>query len=115
MPPVVPPFLIGLIAAPLAKRIAKPLMRGLVKTSVSLVMEVKRAASEANEGIHDFAAEVTAEMIAVQMARDARVRSDGETKHDHDPEGDADAAPHGEHGAKHSAKPRAAAIAAKGN
>ncbi|WP_416978366.1 DUF5132 domain-containing protein [Streptomyces sp. T028] len=68
MPPVVPPFLIGLIAAPLAKRVVKPLMRGLVKTSVGLVLEVKRAAHEASEGLQDLAAEVTAEVVAAQMA-----------------------------------------------
>ncbi len=68
MPPVVPPFLIGLIAAPLAKRIVTPLMKGLVKTSVGLVMEVKRAAHEASEGLHDLAAEVTAEVMAAQLA-----------------------------------------------
>ncbi|MEU1515945.1 DUF5132 domain-containing protein [Streptomyces sp. NPDC005811] len=68
MPPVVPPFLIGLIAAPLAKRVVKPLMRGLVKTSVGLVLEVRRAAHEASEGLQDLAAEVTAEVVAAQMA-----------------------------------------------
>ncbi|MEU1180983.1 DUF5132 domain-containing protein [Streptomyces sp. NPDC005820] len=68
MPPVVPPFLIGLIAAPLAKRIVKPVMRGLVKTSVGLVLEVRRAAHEAGEGLHDLAAEVTAEVVAAQQA-----------------------------------------------
>ncbi|MFI1047686.1 DUF5132 domain-containing protein [Streptomyces griseoruber] len=72
MPPVVPPFLIGLIAAPLAKRVVKPLMRGLVKTSVGLVLEVGRVAHEAREGVQDLAAEVTAEVtaevVAAQMA-----------------------------------------------
>ncbi|MCX4765820.1 DUF5132 domain-containing protein [Streptomyces sp. NBC_01275] len=68
MPPVVPPFLIGLIAAPLAKRVVKPLMRGLVKTSVGLVLEVRRAAHEASEGLQDLAAEVTAEVVAAQMS-----------------------------------------------
>ncbi|MEU3614837.1 DUF5132 domain-containing protein [Streptomyces sp. NPDC006872] len=67
MPPVLPPFLIGLIAAPLARRVVKPLMRGLVKTSVGLVLEVKRAAHEASEGLQDLAAEVTAEVVAAQM------------------------------------------------
>ncbi|MEV6951660.1 DUF5132 domain-containing protein [Streptomyces sp. NPDC051183] len=69
MLPVVPPFLIGLLAAPLVKRIAKPLMRGVVKTSVGLVMEVKRVAHETNEEIQDLAAEVTAEVIAAEMSR----------------------------------------------
>ncbi|MBO1414142.1 DUF5132 domain-containing protein [Streptomyces sp. FH025] len=66
MPPVVPPFLIGLVVAPLAKRLLKPLVRGVVKTSVGLVMEVKKAAHEASENIHDLAAEVAADMVAAQ-------------------------------------------------
>ncbi|MFD3586802.1 DUF5132 domain-containing protein [Streptomyces sp. NPDC058683] len=68
MPPVVPPFLIGLIIAPLAKRVLKPLVRGVVTTSVGLVMEVKKAAQEAGENIHDLAVEVAAEMVAAQIA-----------------------------------------------
>ncbi|MEU9401186.1 DUF5132 domain-containing protein [Streptomyces sp. SID4985] len=104
MPPVVPPFLIGLIAAPLAKRLFKPLMRGIVKTSVGLALEVKKVTAEAGENIHDLAAEVAAEMVAAQIAagdgeagsgggreaaasgtpKDARdgvaARSDGETR-----------------------------------
>ncbi|MER7753834.1 DUF5132 domain-containing protein [Kitasatospora sp. NPDC097643] len=70
MPPVVPPFLVGLIVAPLAKRIAKPLLRGIVKTSIGLVVEVKKVAHEASEGIQDLAAEVTAEMSGSDVAVD---------------------------------------------
>lgn len=68
MPPVVPPFLIGLIAAPLAKRFLKPLMRGVVTTSVGIVMEVKKAAHAAGENINDLAAEVAADVMASQIA-----------------------------------------------
>ncbi|MGX1542001.1 DUF5132 domain-containing protein [Streptomyces adustus] len=68
MPPVVPPFLIGLITASLVKRLGKPLMRGIVKTSVGLGIEVKRAVQEAGEGIQDLAAEATAEVLAVKTA-----------------------------------------------
>ncbi|WP_078900972.1 DUF5132 domain-containing protein [Actinacidiphila yeochonensis] len=71
MPPVVPPFLIGLIAASLAKRLGKPLMRGIIKTSLGLGIEVKKAVHEASEGIQDLAAEATAEMLAVQMTHGA--------------------------------------------
>ncbi|MFD7878864.1 DUF5132 domain-containing protein [Streptomyces sp. NPDC059766] len=71
MPPVVPPFLIGLITASLVKRLGKPLMRGLVKTSVGLGMEVKRAVQEAGEGIQDLAAEATAEVLTAQTAQGA--------------------------------------------
>ncbi|MEU4153589.1 DUF5132 domain-containing protein [Streptomyces sp. NPDC026659] len=78
MPPVVPPFLIGLIAAPLAKRLFKPLMRGIVKTSVGLALEVKKVTAEAGENIHDLAAEVAAEMVAAQIAAgDGEARSAG--------------------------------------
>ncbi|MFC8447923.1 DUF5132 domain-containing protein [Kitasatospora sp. NPDC057223] len=67
MPPVVPPFLIGLVLAPLAKRLIKPLVRGVVKTSVGLVLEVKKAAQEAGENIHDLATEVAADVMAAQI------------------------------------------------
>ncbi|MER5846152.1 DUF5132 domain-containing protein [Streptomyces sp. NPDC002012] len=76
MPPVVPPFLFGLIAAPLARRLLKPLMRGVVKASVGLAVEVKKATLEAGENIHDLAAEVAAEMVAAQIAAgDVEARS----------------------------------------
>lgn len=76
MPPVVPPFLVGLIAGPLAKRLLKPLMRGVVKTSVGLALEVKKATLEAGENIHDLAAEAAAEMAAAQItAGDLDIRS----------------------------------------
>ncbi|MFK0112656.1 DUF5132 domain-containing protein [Streptomyces sp. NPDC091217] len=68
MPPVVPPFLIGLFIAPLAKRLLKPLVRGVVTTSVGVVMEVRKAAHEAGENIQDLAAEVAADMVAAQIA-----------------------------------------------
>ncbi|MFJ7962421.1 DUF5132 domain-containing protein [Streptomyces sp. NPDC096324] len=77
MPPVVPPFLIGLIVAPLAKRVLKPLMRGVVTTSVGLVMEVRKAAQEAGENIHDLAVEVAAEMVAAQIASDDQGPTEG--------------------------------------
>ncbi|GAA3952069.1 hypothetical protein GCM10022384_02140 [Streptomyces marokkonensis] len=67
MPPIVPPFLIGLIAAPLAKRLFKPLVRGVVTTSVGVVMEVKKAAHAAGENINDLAAEVAADVMASQI------------------------------------------------
>ncbi|MEU2393781.1 DUF5132 domain-containing protein [Streptomyces sp. NPDC007369] len=67
MPPVVPPFLIGLIVAPLAKRLLKPLVRGVVKTSVGVVMEVNKAAREAGENIHGLAVEAAADMAAARI------------------------------------------------
>ncbi|MBU6529717.1 DUF5132 domain-containing protein [Streptomyces sp. NPDC057245] len=67
MPPVVPPFLIGLVAVPLAKRFLKPLVRGVIVTSVGVVMDVKKAAHEAGESINDLAAEVAADVVATQI------------------------------------------------
>ncbi|MFC8226299.1 DUF5132 domain-containing protein [Streptomyces sp. NPDC057287] len=88
MPPVVPPFLIGLIAAPLTKRLLKPMLRGVVKASVGIVMEVKKAAHEAGENIHDLASEVAADVVAAQLAA-----------------GEADGNPaDGQHSAGHGAK-----------
>ncbi|MGV9340181.1 DUF5132 domain-containing protein [Streptomyces sp. NPDC003688] len=75
MPPVVPPFLIGLITASVAKKFGKPVLRGLVRTSVGLGMSVKRVVHEAGEGIHDIAAEATAEVLAVQLTQEAEHRT----------------------------------------
>lgn len=68
MPLGVSPFFIGLIVAPLGKRLLKPLMRGVVKASVGIAMEVKKAAHETGENIHDLAAEVAADVVAAQIA-----------------------------------------------
>ncbi|MFF7796523.1 DUF5132 domain-containing protein [Streptomyces olivaceus] len=68
MPPVVPPFLIGLVAVPLAKRFLKPLVRGVITTSVGVVMDVKKAAHEAGENLNDLAAEAAADVMATQLA-----------------------------------------------
>ncbi|MFF8594395.1 DUF5132 domain-containing protein [Streptomyces sp. NPDC015220] len=77
MAPVVPPFLVGLVAAPLVKRVAKPLVRGIVKTSVGLTLEIKRAAIEAGDEIQDLTAQVAAEKM-VNSSRTRRVQADGE-------------------------------------
>ncbi len=67
MPPVLPPFLLGLIMAPIVKRMAMPLARGIIQTSVNLAVEVKRAAQEAGEDLQDLAAEATSEMFAAEF------------------------------------------------
>ncbi|WP_335980808.1 MULTISPECIES: DUF5132 domain-containing protein [Streptomycetaceae] len=76
MPPVVPPFLVGLIVAPLAKRLLRPVVSGVVRTSVGIAMEVKKAAYEVGENLNDLAAEVTADVVAAQITgADAGARS----------------------------------------
>ncbi|MFI0812132.1 DUF5132 domain-containing protein [Streptomyces echinatus] len=74
MLPAVAPFLVGVMAAPLAKRVAKPLVRGVIKTSVGLTLEVRRAVVEAGEGIQDLTAQVAAEKLA-SSARTRAVES----------------------------------------
>jgi hypothetical protein len=48
-PPVVLPFLLGVVTAPFVVRIIKPLFRGVVKTATGVALEVKAAAAEAGE------------------------------------------------------------------
>ncbi|MEU1177876.1 DUF5132 domain-containing protein [Streptomyces sp. NPDC005820] len=76
MPPVVPPFLIGLITAPVLKRVVKPLVRGVVMTSVGLALEVRRAAVETGAQIQDLTAEVVAEKQA-RSGGAPRAKADG--------------------------------------
>ncbi|GGL95241.1 hypothetical protein GCM10010129_43860 [Streptomyces fumigatiscleroticus] len=77
MLPVVPPFLVGMAAAPLVKRVAKPLVRGVIKTSVGLTLEIRRAVIEAGEDIQSLTAEVAAEELA-RSARTHGAKVDGE-------------------------------------
>lgn len=66
--PVLLPYLVGIVTAPLAAKIIKPLFRGVVKTTVGVAMEVKRVAAEAGEEIQDIAAEVSVEKVAADKA-----------------------------------------------
>ncbi|WP_254646288.1 DUF5132 domain-containing protein [Streptomyces sp. GbtcB6] len=74
MLPAVAPFAVGVITAPLAKRVAKPLVRGVIKTSVGLALEVKRAVIEAGEEIQGLTAQAAAEKLA-SSARTGGVES----------------------------------------
>ncbi|MFB7508713.1 DUF5132 domain-containing protein [Streptomyces broussonetiae] len=74
MLPAVAPFVVGVITAPLAKRVAKPLVRGVIKTSVGLTFEVKRAVIEAGEEIQSLTVQAAAEELA-SSARPGGVKS----------------------------------------
>ncbi|MFE9174300.1 DUF5132 domain-containing protein [Streptomyces kebangsaanensis] len=52
-------------------------MRGIIKTSVGLTFEVRRAAIEAGEEVQDLTAQVAAEKLT-SSARTRRARADGE-------------------------------------
>ena len=62
------PYLIGVVTAPLVARVLKPMLRGAVKTSVGVALEVRKAAAEAGEEIQDIAAEVNVEKVAADKA-----------------------------------------------
>lgn len=61
---VVAPYLIGVVTAPLVARIFRPLFRGVIKTTVGVALEAKRAAAEVREEFQDIAAEASIERAA---------------------------------------------------
>ena len=65
---VVAPFLIGVVTAPLVARVFRPLFRGVIKTTVGVALEAKRAAAEVREEFQDIAAEATVERAAADEA-----------------------------------------------
>lgn len=67
--PVMAPYLIGLVTAPLVAKIVKPILRGTVKASVGLALEVKKAAAEAGEEFHGLKAEVAADKAGGPVGR----------------------------------------------
>lgn len=62
------PYLVGVVTAPLAAKVIKPVLRGVVKATVGVALEVKRAAAEAGEELQDIAAEVSVEKVASDEA-----------------------------------------------
>ncbi|HET9117796.1 MAG TPA: DUF5132 domain-containing protein [Pseudonocardiaceae bacterium] len=60
------------MTAPLVVKVVKPVVRGVVKASVGLALEVKKAAAEAGEEIQGLAAEVSSDK-ATQSAIGADV------------------------------------------
>jgi hypothetical protein len=70
--PVLLPYLIGIVTAPLAAKIIKPIFRGVVKTTMGVALEVKRVAAEAGEELQDIAAEVSVEKVAANKAAKAQ-------------------------------------------
>jgi hypothetical protein len=52
---ILAPYLIGVVTAPLAKKVLKPMWRGIVRTTAGVALEVKRTAAEASEEVQDIA------------------------------------------------------------
>jgi hypothetical protein len=61
------PFVAGVVAAPLVKGIVKPLVLGIVTTSVGVGLELKRAVLRTGEGLQDLAAEASADRFAAEV------------------------------------------------
>lgn len=57
------PYFIGVVTAPLVGMIVKPLVRGTVKTTIGVGLQVKKLAAEAAEDMQDLAAEASAEFV----------------------------------------------------
>lgn len=66
MPLFLPAYLIGVLTAPLARRVIEPLLRSTVKASVELALQAKKLAAEATEEFQDIAAEASFEMAAAE-------------------------------------------------
>lgn len=62
------PYLIGVVTAPLVARVFKPLFRGVIKTTMGVALEAKRAAAEVREEFQDIAAEASVEKAAADEA-----------------------------------------------
>lgn len=60
------PYLLGLVMAPLAGAVIKPLLRSTVKAAVGLGLQARKIAAEAREEFQDLAAEASAEMSAAE-------------------------------------------------
>lgn len=67
MPPFMAPYLLGLITAPLAKMIVKPLVRGTIKTTIGVAIQMKKIAAEAAEDLQDLAAEASMGVAAAEV------------------------------------------------
>ncbi|MEU2083863.1 DUF5132 domain-containing protein [Streptomyces albus] len=66
--PVFPAFMAGILTAVLAKKVAKPAVRSVVKTSLKLAADTRRAAHELNDELRDITAEAGAELFLDEMA-----------------------------------------------
>ncbi|MGH3801150.1 MAG: DUF5132 domain-containing protein [Pseudonocardiaceae bacterium] len=77
---VLAPYVIGVVTAPLVARVFRPLFRGVVKTTVGVALEAKRAAAEVREEFQDIAAEATVERAAADEAAKTTTRPGVATK-----------------------------------
>ncbi|PZS11643.1 MAG: DUF5132 domain-containing protein [Pseudonocardiales bacterium] len=65
--------MLGLVTAPLAGAVIKPLLRGTVKLTVGIGLQVKKLAAEAREEFQDLTAEANAEIATAETAARSNV------------------------------------------
>ena len=70
----VAPYLIGVVTAPLLAKVIEPMLRGAVKASVGLALEVRKAAIEAAVEFHDIAAEANADLARKNATAAAKTK-----------------------------------------
>jgi hypothetical protein len=69
--PVLAPYVIGVVTAPLVANVVKPLFRGVVKATVGVTLEAKKAAAEAREEFQSIAAEAILEKAVANKPANA--------------------------------------------
>lgn len=59
-------YLVGIATAPLMGMMVKPLVRGAVKTTIGIGLQVKKLAAEVAEELQDLAAEASVDFVAAE-------------------------------------------------
>lgn len=60
------PYLVGVVTAPLLAKIVKPVLWGVVKTTVGAALEVKKLASEAAGDVQNLIAEASTDFAVTE-------------------------------------------------
>lgn len=67
------PYLVGVVTAPLIVKIVKPVLRGVVRTTVGAALEVKKLAAEAAGDVQNLVAEASADFAVTETHPDVAV------------------------------------------
>jgi hypothetical protein len=59
-------YFVGIATAPLMGTMVKPLVRGTVKTTIGIGLQVKKLAAEVAEELQDLAAEASVDFVAAE-------------------------------------------------
>ena len=63
------PYLIGFVTAPVAVKVAKPLLWGTAKTVIGIGLQMKKLIAEAAEDLQDLVAEASADLNAAKIVK----------------------------------------------